>query len=134
MLFILHQANHAELQYRGGQGPIIHLESDMRQAVAWAEAQPLRWAFTLSNAGAYYCEHRRNLGQLDEIDWRAVQATDWRGLKEGKQAEFLVEQRFPWELVSQVGVMSQDVHARVCAAIGAAAHRPRVEIRREWYY
>ena len=52
--------------------------------VAWAEEQDLRWAFTLSNAGARYFEDRSDLGQLDEIDWHAVEATDWRLRKEGK--------------------------------------------------
>jgi hypothetical protein len=134
MLFLIHCANHQDLQYRGGQGPIIHLEADLRQTVAWADAHGLRWAFTLSNAGAYYFEDRCNLAQLEEIDWNAVQATRWQQCKEGKQAEFLIEQQFPWELVNRIGVISQDVHARVCQAIQNTAHRPRVEIRQEWYY
>lgn len=86
MLYLIHQANHPELVYRGGQGPIVHLEADLRQTVAWAEAQSQRWAFTLSNVGAYYFEDRCDLAQLDEIDWDAVQARDWRQCKEGKQA------------------------------------------------
>lgn len=98
MLYLIHQANHADLIYRGGQRPIVHLEADMRKTVAWAEARGERWAFTLSNAGAYYFEDRCDVAQLGEIDWNAVQATDWRQRKEGKQAEFLIERQFPWEL------------------------------------
>uniref|UniRef100_A0A831UAU4 DUF4433 domain-containing protein n=1 Tax=Geobacter metallireducens TaxID=28232 RepID=A0A831UAU4_GEOME len=134
MLYLIYQANHPELHYRGGQSPIVHLEADLRQAVDWAEAEGLRWAFTLSNAGAYYFEDRCSLAQLGEIDWGAVQATNWQQCKEGKQAEFLVEQRFPWELVTRIGVMSHQVHARVCTALEGAGHKPRVELRREWYY
>jgi len=135
MLYLIYQGNHPEMTYRGGQGPIIHLEADLRQTVAWAEANGQRWAFTLSNAGAYYFEDRCSLAQLNEIDWAAVQATNWRGpLKEGKQAEFLVAQRFPWELVSRIGVRTQQVHAQVGTALQAAGHRPRVEIKPEWYY
>ncbi len=52
MLFVIHWANHPELTYRGGQGPIIHLESDLHKIVQWVEAQGGRWAFSLSNAGA----------------------------------------------------------------------------------
>jgi hypothetical protein len=106
----------------------------LRATVAWAEAQDLRWAFTLSNAGARYFEDRSDLGHLDEIDWDAVEATDWRRCKEGKQAEFLIEQRFPWELVSRIGVRSRQVRHRTEAALEAAAHRPPVEIRPAWYY
>ena len=71
---------------------------------------------------------------MNEIDWDAVEATDWRGCKEGKQAEFLIEQRFPWELVSRIGVRSQRVCYRTEAVLEAAAHRPPVEIRPAWYY
>ncbi len=28
MLYVIHRANHPELAYRGGQGPIVHLEAD----------------------------------------------------------------------------------------------------------
>ncbi len=34
MLYVICQANHPELTYRGGQGPIVHLEADLRRAVA----------------------------------------------------------------------------------------------------
>lgn len=94
----------------------------------------MRWAFTLSNAGARYFEDRSDMGRLDEIDWIAVQARDWRLCKEGKQAEFLIEQRFSWELVSRIGVLSSQVGHRTTVALQAAAHRPSVEVRREWYY
>ena len=128
------QANHPQLSYRGGQGPIVHLEANLRATVAWAETQGLRWAFTLSNAGARYFEDRSDLRQLDEIDWDAVHAVDWRGRKEGKQAELLIEQRFPWELVSRIGVQSPQVCCQAEVILEAAAHRPPVEIRRAWYY
>lgn len=134
MLYLIHRANHEELTYRGGQGPIVHLEADLAGTVAWANGNARRWAFTLSNAGAFYFEDRADLAQLGEIDWDAVQARDWRGKKEGKQAEFLVEQSFPWELVSRIGVGSQQVYGQVRAALKAAAHKPHVEIKPDWYY
>ena len=52
------RANHPSLAYTGGQEPIVHLEADLHQTVAWAEQNRLRWAFTLSNAGSYYFEDR----------------------------------------------------------------------------
>jgi len=97
MLYLIYQANHLELSYRGGQAPIIHLEADLRQTVDWATQHQLRWAFTLSNAGSHYFEDRCSLAQLAEIDWDAVEARDWRQpqVKESKQAEFLIEYQFP---------------------------------------
>jgi hypothetical protein len=134
MLYLIYQGNHPELAYRGGQGPIVHFEADLHTVVAWADAQPRRWAFTLSNAGARYFEDRSDLGQLGEIDWNAVRATDWRQCKDGKQAEFLLEQDFPWHLVERIGVQSRSTYTLAVNALPAHGHRPPVEIRPEWYY
>jgi hypothetical protein len=140
MLFLIHRANHEELSYRGGQEPIIHLESDLRKAVAWAHQRSLRWAFTLSNAGAFYFEDRCSLNQIEEINWDAVAATKWSGpqiapqVKEGKQAEFLVERCFCWRLVERIGVCSLRVAQQVARALQGAVHRPTVEVHSDWYY
>jgi ssDNA thymidine ADP-ribosyltransferase, DarT len=135
MLYIISRQNHPSLPYRGGQEPVVHLEADLHAAVTWAEAQELRWAFTLSNAGSRYFEDRCDLSQLHEINWPAVAANWWQGeFEDGKQAEFLLERRFPWELVERIGVHSQGMAQQVANAMRAADHRPRVEIRPDWYY
>jgi hypothetical protein len=140
MLYLLWQANHPSLGYRGGEDPIVHLEADLGTTVAWADRVGHRWAFTLSNAGAYGFEDRNTLDSLDEIDWDAVAATRWSGagissaVRHGKQAEFLVESQFPWNLVERVGVKSRAIAQRVSKALTDGAHRPPVEIRKDWYY
>ena len=134
MLYLIHKANHLELDYRGGQGPIIHLQADLYTVVAWANKNSRRWAFTLSNAGANYFEDRKDLAKLQEIDWAAVQATDWRSCKEGKQAEFLLECRFPWRLVERIGVESKKICCHVANTLAVGRHRPPIELRRDWYY
>ena len=140
MLYLIWQGNHVNLTYRGGEGPIIHLEADLRSAVEWANDVGHRWAFTLSNAGARYFEDRSSLDALHEIDWDSVAASTWSGrdvpssVKHGKQAEFLLERHFPWELVERVGVRSVDIVQQVSAAMAGAAHKPAVEIRKDWYY
>ena len=40
MLFVIHRKNHPDLLYRGGQEPIVHLEADLHEVIAWAEAEP----------------------------------------------------------------------------------------------
>ena len=140
MLYLIWQANHPELSYRDGQQPIVRLEADLRTTVAWAASERLRWAFTLSNAGAYYFEDRADLARLVEVNWDAVSARKWSGvgipgtLKDGKQAEFLIETKFPWHLVERVGVYDHARAQLVLNAIQPARHRPRVEILRDWYY
>jgi hypothetical protein len=136
MLYVIYRANHPELAYRGGQEPIVHLEADLHEVVTWADAIGRRWAFALSNAGAYYTQFRSRVDQLDEVNWPAVTATDFRAaeVKEGKQAEFLVHHQFPWRLVRRIGVSAPGVAQQVANAMRGVDHRPVVEIRRDWYF
>jgi hypothetical protein len=104
MLFLIHRDNDPDLTYHGGQQPILHLEADLLGTVEWALQHAKRWAFTLSNAGSNYFENRCDLRQLTEVNWDAVSARKWSGrgvpaaVKEGKQAEFPIEDCFPWQL------------------------------------
>ena len=140
MLYVLHKANSPELTHLDGQEPIIHLQADLREAVAWADTSNRRWSFTSSNAGSYYFEDYSDLSLLGKIKWDAVEASKWSGtgvdqsVKEDKQAEFLVEGSFPWELVSRIGIRSRRIYARVQNALQGARHRPTVEVKRDWYY
>jgi hypothetical protein len=136
MLYLLHRSNHPGLDYQGGQTPILHLVADMHEVVDWANREGRRWAFTLSNAGTEYTEFRNRLDQLDQVNWTAVAATDFRQpqIKEGKQAEFLVRDFLPWYLVQRIGVYSRAVHQQVATILRAESSRPLVEIRPAWYY
>ncbi|MFL9824355.1 DUF4433 domain-containing protein [Rhodoplanes sp. SY1] len=139
MLYILHRANAPDLSYRGGQQNIIHLEADLHAAVAWANKQQKKWAFTLSNAGAEKFESRSDLKQLKEINWTAVNALKWSGtgvcsLMNDKQAEFLVEDSFAWSLVEQIGVHSRAIAQRVEEALKGQTHQPSVSVKPDWYY
>ncbi len=133
MLYLIHRRN-AELTYQGGQAQIVHLESDLYETVAWANANNRRWAFTLSNAGSYYFEDRADLANLHEIDWDAVQARIWNQCKEAKQSEFLFEESFPWGLVRRIGVSNNIVYGQVLNTLQQQEHKPTVEVKTDWYY
>ena len=140
MLYVISRSNHPELEYLGGQTPIVHLEADLRRTVTWANENDRRWAFTSSNAGSSYFEDFSDLRRLDKISWDAVDANQWSGtgvdqsVKEAKQAEFLIEGSFPWDLVDRIGIQSRNIYAKIQDALKRASHRPTVEIRRDWYY
>lgn len=136
MLFVIHRANHPELVYRGGQEPIVHLEADLHAVVRWARAEDRRWAFSLANAGAFYAQFRSRLDELDQLDWPAIAAANFRAaeVKESKQSEFLVHGRFPLSLVERIGVRSAGVQTRATAALEGTRHRPPVKILPEWYF
>ena len=136
MLYLLHMSNHPGLAYRGGQRPIVHLQADFNKVVEWADAHRRRWAYTLSNAGSYHFEDYCGFEHMDKIAWDAIEATDWREphIKEGKQAEFLIERSFPWSLVSFMGVHSPTIRDTVRAVMQGTGHEPVVEVAPHWYY
>lgn len=134
MLYLIHRANDPELTYRGGQNSIIHLEADLYETVDWADENDVRWAFTSSNAGSRYAEFFCDVEELDEINWEAVQATQWRSHKDGKQAEFLMENSFPWELIERIGIISRNVYPQVVNTTSQSSHHPTIQLMRDWYY
>lgn len=136
MLYILHKDNHPDLAYHGGQRPMVHLQSDLQDVVTWAKAERRRWAFSKGNAGARYSDFYSDPALLDTLEWKAIAATDWRNpdVKEAKQAEFLVEESFPWNLIELIGVIDVEVEKQVASVISGAEHQPSVVVKPAWYY
>jgi hypothetical protein len=136
MLYILHRGNHPDLNYREGQQPIVHLQADLHDTVQLADQHGVRWTFSNTNAGARYASFYASLDRLAEVNWSAVKATDFRNplIKDGKQAEFLVFESFPWSLVERIGVASQAVLQRIQQVLAAGARRPPANVEPRWYF
>lgn len=136
MLYILHMGNHLDLNYKEGQGPIVHLEADMKAVVAWADREKRRWACSTGNAGARYVSYFRSLDELDQLNWDAIGANRWNDsvIKDGKQAEFLLHESFPWGLIEKIGVYDSKVADQVRKTISALGHAPKVVVQKDWYY
>jgi len=126
MLYMIHRRNHPDIIYQGGQEAILHLVADLCQTVEWAEKNGLRWAFTNSNAGSWYFNDFADLADINKVDWAAVKARNWRDCKEQKQAEFLVERRFPWELIECIGAYSYEWADAAKELIAKSSHKPPV--------
>ena len=135
MLYILYMGNHPDITYRSGQGPILHLQADLISSIQWADQNRAHWAFSDRNAGEYFAQFFSNPNDLNKINWVAVQANDFRDMiiKEGKQAEFLMFESFPWELIEKIGVQNEQIRDQVVQKIGAVV-TPRISIERSWYY
>ena len=136
MLYILYKGNHIDLDYAEGQGPMIHLQADLRTSVNWAQDNNVAWASSLSNAGTRYAEYFNTMGGFPRIDWSAVANRDFRSpsVKEGKQAEFLVFESFPWSMVEHVGVFDQNTRMLAHGAITASTHKPTIRTENSWYF
>lgn len=136
MLYILYRANHVEITYRGGQVPILHLQADLHAVIRWAESNHVPWAFSDRNAGSRFASFFNEIDKLSQLDWEAVRNSDFRDpqVKEGKQAEFLVLNAFPWNLVEYIGVINTKLYNQVQGVLTSASHKPQAGIQTGWYY
>lgn len=140
MLYLIWRGNHPELTYRGGQQAIVHLGANLRDVVGWAEARNKRWVFTTTNAGSVFFDDYNTWDQLSAIDWDAVHARNWAGkdvpprIKEGKQAEFLLEEFCPWEVIKRIFVYSESCYRQVEALLASIPHKPQIHVETSFYY
>jgi hypothetical protein len=116
--------------YSDGQEPIVHLVSSVETAVN--SGQP--WTFTDRHADVAYARYFEDLDNLDAIDWEAMPKTQWADVKEVRQAEFLVHDRFPWNCVKRIVVHNEKTARLVQTAIAGASYKPIVAIDTNWYY
>ena len=69
MLYVIHMRHHPYLVYKGGQGPIVHLEADMHDVVEWADKntgdglsrRPMRGP-VISKTGAIWTDWTKSTG------------------------------------------------------------------------
>lgn len=78
----------------------------------------------------YHIPHIKNLPAILREDALLCDAEAERR----KQAEFLVHGHFPWDLVTQLGVLDTAMATDVRNVIVGAGHLPRVTIETKWYY
>jgi hypothetical protein len=71
---------------------------------------------------------------LKLINWKAVNSSLWSKCKEQKQAEFLIEEFFPWSMVELIGVHSMSVCREVYKILDLFTNQPPVKVKPEWYY
>jgi ssDNA thymidine ADP-ribosyltransferase DarT-like protein len=120
--------------YADGQRPVIYLCSTA-EAVKKAG---LRWVFTEGHADMRFTDFFDDLKDLDKIDWDLMQSRYWNDTnddpdrKRRRQAEFLVHEFFPWELVSYIGVYDRSIAEKAGEIIKGGS--PELGIERGWYY
>ncbi len=122
--------------YDGGQQPVIHLRTSA-ESVAEAEVD---WVFTEGHAEMAFTDFYNDLEDLDKIDWPVMRSRYWFDTdehpdrKRKRQAEFLVHQFFPWELVEYIGVYGKGIEEQVQRLLAKSKHAPQIGVERGWYY
>ena len=98
-----------------GQESVIYLVSSA-EAV---DTAGLQWVFTEGHAEIAYTDFFDDLRHLSKVDWDLMKAKYWRDTDEDpdrkrrRQAEFLVHQLFPWNIVECIGVYNAKITSSV---------------------
>src|SRR5208283_5080036 len=100
-------------------------------------AQNLPFMFTDGHGIISYVNHYNQLADLPKLFWNVINAQYWNDFVDGRckrQAEFMVKEQFPLNLVQEIGVMDEAMRQQVEKLVAASAIRPLIKVRREWYF
>ncbi len=131
MLYTISQGNVEG--YAEGQRPVIHLVSTVEKVRSAGHD----YVFTDGHGIIDVTKFFTDPAQMDQIDWDVVGSREWYDTpdkpdrKRKWQAEFLVHRFFPWQLVTEIGVIDARVKARVEEILTTAEHKPVVNVRTE---
>lgn len=141
MLYVIKRQNNTDLPYLDGQDDIIHLVFDLQNVLSWAKDNKIKTCYTTSNAGSKYFDDYSDFSQITNlIDWNSVNVTRWSGegidkdIKEHKQAEFLIENKIPINLLECVGVYNLQNYKKVNTILNKYSVSAKVEQKQDWYY
>lgn len=123
--------------YTAGQRSILHLVTTA-EAIA---AASLGYVFSDGHAVVNYSSFYDRLEDLaTAIDWNIMNTKYWRDTDEDndrkrrRQAEFLVHQEVPWQLIRGIGVMDQAIADQVNEILQQFGQTMTARLRPNWYY
>lgn len=124
--------------YNEGQEPLIHLVSTAQNI----QSAGLDFVFSDGHGLARFTDWFNDLARLDAVDWAMVNQRYWADKLEDmdrqrrKQAEFLIFEFCPWELIQNIVVVNSTMKQRIESIQTAfpAAQRRVVMVNGGWYY
>src|SRR5262249_15431380 len=115
---------------------VVHL----RTSLSAVERAGLKWVFTDGHAAILLSRFFNQKSDLSRLDWELMHQTYWNNTDDDgdrtrrRQAEFLIYQFAPWELVNGIGAMTQEAAKAVRTVLAKATHQPSVKVLPEWYF
>ncbi|MEG3931878.1 MULTISPECIES: type II toxin-antitoxin system toxin DNA ADP-ribosyl transferase DarT [unclassified Microcoleus] len=134
MLYTINQGNVPN--YTQGQAPVIHLVSDVFEI----DIRGLDFVFTDGHAVMTFTEFFDDLNYLGAIDWDVMGSRYWfdtnedNDRKRRRQAEFLVRNFLPWELITEIGVIDYTIQSQVENILQNFTDQTPVRVHKDWYY
>ena len=122
--------------YKEGQASVIYLISSTEKA----ERANLKFVFTDGHPIMALTNFYTSTRDLNKVDWSVMKSRMWNDTvgqpdrKRQRQAEFLVEDSFPWQLITNIVVYSKKIESSVKSLLAEQEHKPRISIDRPLYF
>jgi len=100
----------------------------------------LEFVFTDGHPIIFYSKFYKKLDDMKCLDWEIMKERYWRNTdddgdrKRRRQAEFLIYQTVPIDLIERIVVMNQGIARLINALLVKYQEKIPVEVRRDWYY
>jgi len=136
MLYAIHRGNVEH--FSEGQEKIVYLVSNATDV-----ASKCNFCFTDGHATMVFTKFFHDINQLENVvDWEIMKEKFWNDTDEDsdrkrrRQAEFLVKDFFPLELIQYVGVFNNKYLSEVKSIFEQfeGCHHPNFLVKRNWYY
>lgn len=108
-----------------------------KSTVQAVESSGCKFAFTDGHGIMMLSDYYNDLANLDKIPWNVVNARYWNDFPDGRrlrQSEFLVYNKFDWNLVQTIGVYNSNILNRVKSLVNGVTRQPHVEIKGNWFF
>lgn len=122
--------------YPEGQEPLVYLVGYAQDV----QTHGLPFVFTDGHPIMKLTNFYDDLAHRDQVDWAVMRSRMWNDTSEDpdrqrrREAEFLVYQAYPWELVTGLAVINDRMRQRLKQVLEVADHKPPIVIRSNWYY
>lgn len=123
--------------YQDGLEPLVYLVTTVDRITGAG----LPFVFSDGNCGSGITDYSDDLGEIDQrVDWNIMRDQIWRNTPEDgdrmrrRMAEFLVHERVPWNIFTEVGTMTAQMAQTVSVTLNELGSRTDVRLRVGWYY
>lgn len=134
MLYAIHEGNVEG--YDDGQEPLVYILTKVARVIR----ADLTFAFTDRHAVLAVAQFYDDPSALDAVDHTLMREKYWHSTdrhpdrRERRQAEFLIYDEVPLDIVGAVAVMSETVKEAVDADLAPMESPPPVIVRPRWYF
>ena len=118
------------------QEDLIYVVSTVQKV----DENSIEFVFTDGYGIMSFTNYFDDLSNLDEIDWPLMKQKYWSDTindfdrKRRRQAEFLIYQKFPWNLVIEIGALTIQMKEYIKSLLEYSGHNTRVKTKPDWYY